>query len=857
MKQTRLLRTLLAAVCLFVGTSAWGDETRTLVYSNDFETSSDWTAKGKTDGWTCNPGTTTANTFASKVIGVGAGTGDMGLVSPTMGIDPEKISIVDVEMKFKMDACTSGKSSGVEFITSDVNINNGYVSSGTPFFSINASASGNGYWGTIAVGGNNYTTQLNQSAVTYENNTLNRNSTGIVVLNARFNFTTKEVTFTLKNASSETLVESTTVSFANENATTLDRIFIHAGKTYGGVTIDDVNVYSVESNKTYANYTVKYVSTIADVETDIKSSVQREGEVDATVTLNNADKNIITYGNHKYYYVSDNASSSTIKDDNSTVVKVVFAQATFDDGNYYLKNKATGAYFAAGKNWGTQAITNTQGGHRIGFEVLPTGKYKLNTYIYRDQSSSSDLHYLNANFCDGDAEEWQIVDAGEGYYTISNGSGNLTGGNVNEALSITDGTGDNTKWQILTAAQRKADIETLMESATSANGVDATFYITAPGFAWADLDDRAAWQGSPTFGGFDNKGSGRFWNAEKFTNPYAAFDVYQELTGLKPGAYKITMQGFYRNGFDNVSDDNDNLAILYANSAEVPLVNINKYGYEDNTHSAEGFTTAKSGYYVPDSQSDAAKAFNAGNFENELYVVVGNDGNLRIGVKKDAATGADSDWAVFDNFQLTYYGNAVSATITPTGYATFSSPYALDFSNQIENLEGAYYASAVEKGKVTMTKLEQTVPAETGLFLKGNANATVTIPVAASGTDINGTNHLKPNTSESTVAASTENVHHYVFAYTTSDNSNPGFFNLGNSVTLGAGKAYIETETSIKPTVNAKVSILFTDTELTGVVNAEANETTNAKAGKIYNIAGQVVTESYKGIKIIDGKKVF
>lgn len=199
----------------------------------------------------------------------------------------------------------------------------------------------------------------------------------------------------------------------------------------------------------------------------------------------------------------------------------------------------------------------------------------------------------------------------------------------------------------------------------------------------------------------------------------------------------------------------------------------------------------------------------------------------------------------------------ITATITPTGYATFSSPYALDFSNQIENLDGAYYASAVESGKVTMTKLEQTVPVETGLFLKGKAGETVTIPVAASGTTISGTNYLKPNTSESTVAASTENVHHYVFAYTTSDGSNPGFFNLASPVTLGAGKAYIETATSIKPTGGAKVSILFTDTELTGIVNAEANETTNAKTGKIYNIAGQVVTESYKGIKIIDGKKVF
>lgn len=203
--------------------------------------------------------------------------------------------------------------------------------------------------------------------------------------------------------------------------------------------------------------------------------------------------------------------------------------------------------------------------------------------------------------------------------------------------------------------------------------------------------------------------------------------------------------------------------------------------------------------------------------------------------------------------------SSVPATITPTGYATFSSPYALDFSNAIDNLEGAYYVSAVAKGSVSMTKLNQAVPAETGLFLKGTAGETVTIPVVAFGTVIEGTNYLKPNTTSKEIAASTGDTYHYVFAYTTSDGSNPGFFNLASPVTLGAGKAYIETNEDIKPAVtqSAKVSILFSDPELTGITNAEAYETTNAKTGKIYNIAGQVVNESYKGIKIIDGKKVF
>lgn len=254
----RKIYTLLM-LCIMTTMGAWAEETKTLVYSNDFETSSDWTAKGKTDGWTCNPGTTTANTFASQVIGVGSGTGDMGLVSPSFTIGND-VEIVDVELNFKMDACTQGKSSGIEFITSDVNINNGYVSSGTPFFAIGASASSNGYWGTLTVGGEDCTTALNEAAITYENNSLNRNSTGIVTLNARFNFANGTATYSLTKGTTK-VAEDVVVSFANLNATTLDRIFIHAGKTYGGVTIDDVKVYSVVTDEVVTTYRATFVET--------------------------------------------------------------------------------------------------------------------------------------------------------------------------------------------------------------------------------------------------------------------------------------------------------------------------------------------------------------------------------------------------------------------------------------------------------------------------------------------------------------------------------------------------------------------------------------------------------------------
>ena len=512
------------------------------------------------------------------------------------------------------------------------------------------------------------------------------------------------------------------------------------------------------------------------------------------------------------------------------------------EGKFYLKNKANSGYFGAGLNYGTKAITSAIG-HTVTLNYSD-GKYTIDTSI----SNGGNNHYLNGVWSDGAAFGWALTSDGAGYYTISDGTNNLTAGAIGAEITLASGTGDNAKWQLLTEAEWKAEQVARLDAATSSNGVDATFYIPAANFNRNDNTENAKWQGSPTINGLSENSANTNYNGQKYnTNP---FDVYQELTGLKPGAYKLTAQGFYRNG-----ETNDCNAILYANTVETPLVNIRstEIATQDND---KGFTTKNGDYYVPNTQTDASKAFNNAYYNNELYVVVGEDGAMRVGVKKSVA--AENDWAVFDNFQLTYYGNTVSATITPTGYATFSSPYALDFSGAIDKLDAAYYASAVAQGSVTMTKLEQAVPAETGLFLKGKANETVTIPVVASGTTINGTNYLKPNTTAKEIAASTENAYHYVFAYTTSDGSNPGFFNLASPVTLGAGKAYLETTTDIKPAQSqgAKVSILFFDDNLTGVKSIDASSNVNANADKMYNLGGQLVGEGYKGIVIVNGKKV-
>ncbi len=346
-------------------------------------------------------------------------------------------------------------------------------------------------------------------------------------------------------------------------------------------------------------------------------------------------------------------------------ITVNFNTPIFADGDFYIKNKGNNAYFAGGNYWGTQAITNSIG-RKVTLTAQSDGTYTVNTYLYNGGTSSVN-HFLNGLWCDGVSTGWTFVKDGD-YYTISNGEASyLTAGEVGATMTLgASAEPDAAKWSLLTAEAWKAEQVARLDDATSENGVAATFYLASPNFNRNDDLENNKWKGSPGIAGLDGNNVVCNYNAQKYNA--SSFDVYQEVTGLKPGLYKVTVQGFYRNG---TTDDRN--AILYANSASVNLVNIRSAAVTgENTD--KGFTTANGDYYVPNTQTDASKAFNNNYYNNELEFAVGSDGALRLGVKKSVA--ASSDWAVFDNFQLTYYG-----AIEASSYAELTEAYNTAASN--------------------------------------------------------------------------------------------------------------------------------------------------------------------------------
>ena len=183
-------------------------------------------------------------------------------------------------------------------------------------------------------------------------------------------------------------------------------------------------------------------------------------------------------------------------------------------------------------------------------------------------------------------------------------------------------------------------------------------YVTNPTFK--NNDRTTGWEGTPF-------GAANPWeNAEHYqTN----FDSYQNITGLQPGRYRVSVDAFYRMGsayndyslYSSGDYADYQYAKLYATTSEGNFqTSIAPISSAALKMSPGGGTTTVggsgwgSGYYVPNNMEAAYYWFNAGYYDNSVEATVGSDGILRIGVRK--STTIQEDWMCLDNWKLEYYG---------------------------------------------------------------------------------------------------------------------------------------------------------------------------------------------------------
>jgi len=146
------------------------------------------------------------------------------------------------------------------------------------------------------------------------------------------------------------------------------------------------------------------------------------------------------------------------------------------------------------------------------------------------------------------------------------------------------------------------------------------------------------------------------------------FDIYQTLTGLIPGTYKLQVQAFSRPCDDANLDallksgaPLENFCYIYANDVEVQPVQLTSQSLPSAgsgtwaSHTIDGQT-----FYLPNNSSAFADAFKRGMYDNELFVGVDEDGKLTIGARNETAAGSQGNtYTGFDNFRLLYISSNI------------------------------------------------------------------------------------------------------------------------------------------------------------------------------------------------------
>lgn len=188
------------------------------------------------------------------------------------------------------------------------------------------------------------------------------------------------------------------------------------------------------------------------------------------------------------------------------------------------------------------------------------------------------------------------------------------------------------------------------------------------------------------------------------------------------------------------------------------------------------------------------------------------------------------------------YGKIKSVTPTTNGYATFACSYPVNYR---ENGLKAYTIKVDEDNqKVAYTEFTGVVPAGKAVLVCGTEGQKYELTPATEKADATFATDLK--VSNGNVKSDGTNF----YGFTTKDGVS-GFVRVAKDVAVPLGKGYLQL------TGNTAAAPVFYSINIgggtTGIGQVEVEKAT--ENGAIYNLAGQRVDASYKGVVIKNGKK--
>lgn len=187
------------------------------------------------------------------------------------------------------------------------------------------------------------------------------------------------------------------------------------------------------------------------------------------------------------------------------------------------------------------------------------------------------------------------------------------------------------------------------------------------------------------------------------------------------------------------------------------------------------------------------------------------------------------------------YSKLETLMTAASGFATYAAGYDVNYSA----LGLTTYAITLDEAnnKVSYNRFEGVVPAGKAVLVQGTASTPYALTPAEGTADATFSTDLKA--SDGTVTAADDKI--YAFGTL---NGKSGFKLVNNGIKIPAKKGYLQ----LTGTNAAKPTFFAFDGIGTGISHIEADA--DLENAAMYNLAGQRVDKSYKGVVIVNGKKM-
>jgi hypothetical protein len=371
------------------------------------------------------------------------------------------------------------------------------------------------------------------------------------------------------------------------------------------------------------------------------------------------------------------------------------------------------------------------------------------------------------------------------------------------------------------------------------------------------------------------------------------FNLSQTIPNLPKGTYKVTLQGFVRHDgddkdktnlycgivnqqFKDIKDEYSTTPIFYEpmEGTWCPLWNSVEINYDQSYELGdetvyEPFGMTGSYYWFQETNPMTGQPF----YTNEVQTLVPTDGDLKIGFKCETNT----DWVIWDNFHLYYYGSAIAVAISEDQPISFSedvenanitlkrtftagkwNTIALPFDLSDAEVKAAFGddAQVATVEEETDGTTDSTINFNTATDAAITANVPVLLKTSiATFEDVFYSKAIKAGEAIE-VGTNFDFVGTYAATTTIAEGD---YFIANNQLWKSAGNTTIKgTRAYLKSKSGGEIKgfNIFDENGEATAIDAADIEGLNIVSGKVYDLSGRAVKNPARGIYIMNGKKV-